>query len=580
MNVVIGAKTDPGRRPNNEDQLAVVDVHRYGLRADGVLVIADGMGGRSFGEKASAAAVETVQDTLIEMLSQERGDAVDTGEALASALRKANARVYELGRGGDDGQGMGTTCVAAVIQGEALSVAHAGDSRAYLLRDGKLKRLTDDHSYVAEQVRAGAISEESARRSRFRNVITRAVGIGPTITPDVARYPVQPGDHLLLCTDGLTNMVPEDEIAQTLQYAPSPQAAAERLIHLANRNGGKDNITAVVARLEVSNRTERLRAQDMARLEAARPRLEPVDRTQQMRPEDMAATKAPPAPRRAESAPREQSRRPSVPLPLWPAVSALLLLLLLGVTLYFVQAQRAASDQIRALRSAARSAPQPTVGLADLTYAPPALFYVRPVQGGLLSLNDADGSLTVVTESGQVVRLARDGSTLAEFPLPDKNPEADVLPAVPSEGDHHFAVDPQGNLYDADAADHRIYKYRPNGDLIGKIPGFESPAALAVAADGTIYVIDAERLKVVRPHPPGYRPPAQPFFPAPAPDLYFGAGRHAPGSTSSNGHGGSASPAGHGGNPSASHGGAPPTSPGGASSAPHGGSDSSPPAHL
>ena len=166
---------------------------------------------------------------------------------------------------------MGTTCVAAVVQGETLSVAHAGDSRAYLLRDGALERLTDDHSYVAEQVRAGAISEESAQRSRFRNVITRAVGIEPTITPDVSQRPVLPGDTLLLCTDGLTNMVPEDQIARTLQQAPSPQAAAERLIQLANRNGGKDNITAVVARLEVSNRTQRMRAEEVARLDALHP---------------------------------------------------------------------------------------------------------------------------------------------------------------------------------------------------------------------------------------------------------------------------------------------------------------------
>ncbi len=181
MNVTAGAKTDPGQRPNNEDRYAIVDTRRRALRADGVLIIADGMGGRSFGEQAAATAVETVEETLAEMLDSRQEGEVVIGDALASALRKANARVYEMARADEDRKGMGTTCVAAVIEGEMLYVAHAGDSRAYLLRDGELTQLTDDHSYVAEQVRAGAITEEGARKSRFRNIITRAVGIDPAL---------------------------------------------------------------------------------------------------------------------------------------------------------------------------------------------------------------------------------------------------------------------------------------------------------------------------------------------------------------------------------------------------------------
>ena len=500
MNVVIGAKTDPGRRPNNEDQLAVVDVRRNRLRADGVLVIADGMGGRNSGEKASALAVEAVQDTLIEMLSEKGGDAVDTGEALASALRKANARVYEVGRQqGEEGKGgMGTTCVAAVLQGGTLSVAHAGDSRAYLLREGKLERLTDDHSYVAEQVRAGAISEESARRSRFRNVITRAVGIEPTITPDVSHFDVQPGDNLLLCTDGLTNMVPEDEIAQTLQYAPTPQAAAERLIQQANRNGGKDNITAVVARLEVSNRTQQMQAQDMGRPEFS-------NRTQQMQADEL-----PPTRNGEARAATPRPRRPA-PVPLWSTLSAAVILILLGVTGYLAHVLRAGGYHFQASRPFVRKAvpppPPAPVDLAGLHYAQPTSFYVKPVQGGLLALDATDGSLTVITLSGQVVRLARDGSVLAQFPLPDKNSTSAVLPGVPTEGDHHFTVDTQGNLYDADAGEGFIHKYRADGDLIGNVTAggkrpFQRLASLVVASDGTIYVIEAERLKVLRPLPP------------------------------------------------------------------------------
>ena len=505
MNVVIGAKTDPGRRSNNEDQLSVVDVRRHGLRADGVLVIADGMGGRNFGERASAVAVETVQDTLVEMLAAERAAGVDTGEALTSALRKANARVYELGRQSEETQGMGTTCVAVVVQGETLSVAHAGDSRAYLLRDGALERLTDDHSYVAEQVRAGVISEESAQRSRFRNVITRAVGIEPTITPDVSQHPVRPGDVLLLCTDGLTNMVPEDQITRILQQGASPQSTADRLVQIANRNGGKDNITAIVARLEVSNRTQRMRAEELAREGN-------LHRTQQMGAEDLTAL---PTPARTAKTVRPVRRAPAAPSVggggrarwLWPILTAIVILGLVGVARPLVHLLRRAF--VNSVPATSQTAPPAPPDLSHLRYAPPRSFYIKPVQGGLLALNQADGSLTVVTESSQVVRLSPRGSVLYQSPLS----AAAALPAVPADGNQHFAADPQGNIYVADTAARTIYRYSADGRQ-GAIfgPFLKQPSAIAVAADGTLYVIDAERLMVLRPLPPG-APSPRPLAP-------------------------------------------------------------------
>lgn len=480
MNVVIGAKTDPGRRSNNEDHFSILDVRRHRLWADGVLVIADGMGGRQWGERASAAAVETVQDTLVEMLAASRAAQTDTGEALESALRKANARVYEMSRQGKEGRGMGTTCVAAVVQDHALFVAHAGDSRAYLMREGRLRQLTDDHSYVAEQVRAGAITEESARRSRFRNVITRAVGIEPAIDPDVARYDISPGDLLLLCTDGLTNMVSEDDIGQTLQYAPTPQAAADRLIQLATRAGGKDNITAVVARFEVDNRTAQMRAEDLA----------PVSEADV---EDV-----PPARPAKQAGPVRQAR------PIALIVAGILILLLAGLSSVLLHVLLRDGYTLRAAPPfVARPAPPaktaPHLDLAHLTYNAPVPLYLKPVQGGFLSLNPSDGSLMAVTLHGnQVLKVSPTGAVLSLSPPPTKA-QAASRPVFPADSNQHYATDAQGDIYIARAGNRDIVKYGPDLTPLGHISGLNSPGALAVAADGTIYVIDGETLKVIRP---------------------------------------------------------------------------------
>ncbi len=491
MNITTGAKTDPGQRPNNEDQMLVLDPRRHHLHADSVLVIADGMGGRNAGERASAVAVETVQKTLTEMLDAERTETVDISDALASALRKANARVYDMAHASQDNQGMGTTCVAAVIAGNKLYVAHAGDSRAYLLRAEQLERLTDDHSFVAEQVRAGVLTEESARNSRFRNVITRAVGIEPTITPDVSGYDLQPGDVLLLCTDGLSNVISEEEMAQTLLYAPSAQSAADKLVQSANRAGGRDNITAVVARLDVED-----------------------------------AADGTPAPAKIGKPERSKTPVPSPARNGKANVGLLILSLLLAVVVGDL-AWVLGRDGYRFHpappflgKPAPPPAPKPP-DLAHLSYAAPVIFYVKPVQSDLLAYSPADQSLTTVTLSGQLVRLASSGNVLYTYPLP----ASDTPPKVPGPGNDskdaqnpatsgapgvshsveglQVAIDPQGNLYLSDPVAHSITKYRPNGDLIGIVARttLVHPGALAVTADGTVYVVDAERLKVIRVNP-------------------------------------------------------------------------------
>ena len=419
MIVTTGAKTDPGQRPNNEDHYAVVDTRGRGIRADGVLVIADGMGGRSFGEQAAEAAVETVEETLAEMLDVRREGEVVIADALASALRKANARVYELARADDERKGMGTTCVAAIVEGDTLYVAHAGDSRAYLLREGELSQLTSDHSYVAEQVRAGAISEEGARKSRFRNIITRAVGIEPSLEAEVGEHEARAGDWLLLCTDGLSNMLTEQDIARTLGQSTSPQAAADRLVGMAGKAGGKDNITAVVARFGVGTRTQRMRTADLARPKAD-------DRNAADAPEEAA-----PSLRRNGSAPAApRSRRGS---PVWPLLAVLLIGLGAGASAWLgsllvhagYRFQTAPPFAVKPIPPPPPAPPNPTA----VAYDTPKPFYYNPVRGDLLDVSPKSGLVTVATLAGTVVGLApgrRPGALqiqTALHPLPSRPPQ-------------------------------------------------------------------------------------------------------------------------------------------------------------
>jgi len=216
---------------------------------DGLMIVADGMGGRNFGEAASLAAAETVEEALTVFLRDDQKVQPDIEECLTNALKSANTKVQELSSESPDHEGMGTTCVTAIIQGNQLHVAHVGDSRAYMLRDHELIQITNDHSFVAEQVRAGTITKAGAKRARLRNVITRAIGIEDELTPDYIQFDLTGVHAILLCTDGLSNVVEDSDIAHLLAYAETAQDAADRLIEMANANAGNDNITAVVARI-------------------------------------------------------------------------------------------------------------------------------------------------------------------------------------------------------------------------------------------------------------------------------------------------------------------------------------------
>ena len=246
-------RTDTGRqRRGNEDSSFA--------RAP-LFVVADGMGGAQAGEVASRLAV----DTFAQGLPDDGG----AEERLATRVREANGVIYERAHSEQDLAGMGTTLTAAYLEDTHVAIAHVGDSRAYLFRDGTLKRLTQDHSLVDELVREGKLTEEQAAEHPQRSIITRALGPEATVAVDTWRYPVRAGDVLLLCSDGLTSMISEQRITQILGENPSLESAADRLIDAANAAGGRDNITVVLFRVEDAGGAESATIVDQPTMVAA-----------------------------------------------------------------------------------------------------------------------------------------------------------------------------------------------------------------------------------------------------------------------------------------------------------------------
>jgi len=238
------ARTDVGRvRARNEDALAV-----RGER--GWVVLADGMGGYRGGDVASRVAVDAVLQRLEEEAAAGRLEDVDgVGEALAAAARDANAAILAEARAQPQLTGMGSTLVAAVFLPGAVVSANVGDSRLYRLRTGLLEQLTRDHTMLQEQIDGGILSAADAARMEFKGMLTRGLGVLPEVEPDVGVHGARAGDLFLLCSDGLTDMVRDDDIGAALDAAGSLAASADRLIERANLNGGRDNISAVLVRV-------------------------------------------------------------------------------------------------------------------------------------------------------------------------------------------------------------------------------------------------------------------------------------------------------------------------------------------
>src|SRR5215210_3041719 len=234
-------KTDTGRqRQANEDS--------YFARAP-VFAVADGMGGAQAGEVASRIAARAF----------ERGRLTEEAPAegqLEQIAQHANHEIHKLAQEDSSRAGMGTTLTAAMLRDDEVAFSHVGDSRAYVLRDGQLKRLTKDHSLVEELRRQGRLTEEQAEEHPQRSIITRALGPEPSVNVDTMTFPARGGDVFLLCSDGLTTMVSDEEIREILVGARGLRSAVNRLVDAANRGGGRDNITAVAFRLAEQGESE------------------------------------------------------------------------------------------------------------------------------------------------------------------------------------------------------------------------------------------------------------------------------------------------------------------------------------
>jgi protein phosphatase len=253
MRITYQSVSDVGRkRKGNEDSLFLNPDQR-------LFVVADGMGGHAAGEVASKVAV----DSINEFVCLTGGDEEITwpfgldenisydGNRLKTAIRHANRKVLEATKEKSEYEGMATTVAAVLVDGDMANIGHVGDSRIYLFSEGALSLLTSDHSWVNEQIQSGVISPDQARSHPLRNVVTRALGGKTDLAVDMQVRKMKPGEVLLLCSDGLTTMVPDEEIEQVLQEnMVDLKAAADALVNAANEHGGEDNITVVLLQFQ------------------------------------------------------------------------------------------------------------------------------------------------------------------------------------------------------------------------------------------------------------------------------------------------------------------------------------------
>lgn len=235
--------SDVGRKRDHNEDAFLVNAPL------GLYAVADGMGGHQGGERASRMALEVLESEIVAARQAgalpEKGANGNAGRVIERAAQRAGELIYQAAQSDPELRGMGTTLTAVLVHRGRAYVAHVGDSRCYLYRDGKCLQLTEDHSWVNEQVRAGLLSPEDARESKFKHIITRSVGFERHVTVDGVTLAIEPGDCFLLCSDGLSNLVEGEEIARVLTahfYARVPPL----LVELANDRGGDDNCTVVL----------------------------------------------------------------------------------------------------------------------------------------------------------------------------------------------------------------------------------------------------------------------------------------------------------------------------------------------
>ncbi|HLS86856.1 MAG TPA: Stp1/IreP family PP2C-type Ser/Thr phosphatase [Burkholderiales bacterium] len=247
----IASATDPGMvRSHNEDSVAADP-------ANGLVVLADGMGGYNAGEVASGMATTVIVTEMQQALSRARPYDLDpkTSQPVAARLvreqvLKANTSIYQAAQSQPQYAGMGTTLVVCLFYDNRVLVAHLGDSRLYRLRDGSFTQVTRDHSLLQEQIDSGLITAEQAKHAQHKNLVTRALGIDPSVDPEMREYPTRPGDIYLLCSDGLNDMVEDEDIGMAVEtLGANLPLAAQQLVQMANDNGGRDNVSVILVRV-------------------------------------------------------------------------------------------------------------------------------------------------------------------------------------------------------------------------------------------------------------------------------------------------------------------------------------------
>jgi len=248
----IASCTDPGMvRSHNEDSIAAD-------AANGLVVLADGMGGYNAGEVASGMATTVIITEMQQILAggstpyqiDPRSNQEIAARLVREQVLKANTSIYQAAQSQPQYAGMGTTLVVCLFYDNRVLVAHLGDSRLYLMRQGSFRQVTRDHSLLQEQIDAGLISPEQAKNAQHKNLVTRALGIDPTVEPEIHEYAAKPGDLYLLCSDGLCDMVEDEDISMTLEaLGANLSLAAQQLVQMANDNGGRDNVSVILVRV-------------------------------------------------------------------------------------------------------------------------------------------------------------------------------------------------------------------------------------------------------------------------------------------------------------------------------------------
>ena len=258
--VHVAGLTDTGKARGNNEDAVWVDAKRQ------LLIVADGMGGHQAGEVASGVAIKTIPSNFEQLgRTHSAGEITDNSlseetNRLGFCLKMANQIIFEAAKRYPQDHGMGTTCTAALINNDRLSIAHVGDSRCYLIRRGEIEQLTEDHSLVMEQVRHGLISKDDEAVKTGQNILTRSLGTSAEVKIDLQEFPLFPDDIVLLCSDGLGKELTDDQVLGVVTEAPNPARFVPLLIEMANAAGGRDNITVAGARIEKAGMGESIKA--------------------------------------------------------------------------------------------------------------------------------------------------------------------------------------------------------------------------------------------------------------------------------------------------------------------------------